>query len=541
MENDELIFVLNTAELKDGGYEGSFNDLASELEDANAVVSGDYDEDGTPIMTVYGIETEKMNDMLAAHGVESPEQYTAEVDSADNFDFDEETEGGEDFSAEDDTDTIEIVDDDDDEVVEIDDEIIEESLNLRRRMFHNHMGKRQNRPSMRHRQNNVNESVHKERVVKNEKPKGTQNLSESVTHKILNQIKDSAMYKRIMESVKWNAKIEQDCEDYTAPIPYSGIKVNGKEIVFESVDELEKMLAETKKNYKRYYKGYKSLNESETDKTAKFVTVLKKQHKLISILENVIAFKSGKLFEEEDMMAGADQSVQGTEDVQNNTEPNELGDQTATLTAIVFKVKNADDFIKTLVDNGIPEEALEKSGETDDTSGSDGGAEQQQGQEDPMAGGAAPMAGGMDAGMGGAAPAGGGMGGGNPFESLTTRLTSRLNEEDENPFTEPDQPAEDSGTDPLSTESNDNAESGEEVRLVDTSYASKVEKILQDVYGYDKAKFEDKIGGQIEETQDDSEPTDGSDGIDDFTGEENDEEKDGTEEEIKPEDIFGDL
>lgn len=523
MENDELIFVLNTAELKDGGFEGSFNDMASEFEDSGAVVSGDYDEDGTPIMTVFGISTEEINDILSSYGVENPEEYTAEVESAENMDFDEE-EGN--VEADDDE-VVEIADDDDDddeviEIVDDEEEVMEEHTVIRRArpvMEHRH------RPSMRPRQ--------RSRKTVDEKPKGTQNLSESVTNKILAQVKDVAMMNRILERYEFYANVEADCEAYTPNIPYAGIKVNGKEIIYESVDTLQNMLNETKSNYKKYYKGYKSLNESEGEQSLKYKKVLKKQHSLIQILENVLEFKGGRLMEDE-MMGDADNAT-STEDTNPS---NELGDQTATLTSIVFKVKDADAFIKTLVDNGIPEEALEKTASDDAAAGSDAQPEEQP-QQNQMMGGA-PDAGGMGA-MGGA-PDAGGMGGGNPFESLTTRLTSRLNEDEnggENPFAEPDQPASDSGVDPLSTESNDNAESGEEVRLIDTSYASKVQQILQDVYGYSKEQFEDKLGGQIE--AEGQEMGDGSDGESDEWADDENSEKDGEEEEIKPEDIFGDL
>lgn len=504
-ENEAVIFVLNTGELSAAGFDGSFNDLASDLEDVGASISGEYDEDGTPIMSIYGIEAEDLEDILSDYGIEDPTQFTADVEDGETFDFDEDQDGD---VPEDDDEEFEIVDDEDDEELEIvDDE-----------------------PDM------MEESRRFQRTTK---PLGTQNLSEAVTIKILNQVKDLAIQKRIMDDVKKAINEQQELASYKVPLPFAGIKVNGKEIIYESENTLKNMLHEAKFNYKKYYKKYKSLNESEDQTAVKYGKVLRKQHKLINLLENVIAFKNGTLFE-----GLFDDSETGNIDNTDNTQ--EMSDQTATLTSIVFKVKNADDFIKTLVDNGIPEEALEKGGSS--TDGSD-----ENNQEQPQD--QAPADGGMGADMGGGAPMGGQpapAGGGNPFESLSVRLSNKLNEDDANPFADDgqdaagnpfgdsDQPSEDSNVDPLQTESNDNAEEGEEVRLVDTSFAAKVQEILQNVYGYSKEDFENKIGGEIED-----DGQDGSDGsVEENPSEESAAESgddDGTEEEINPADIFQDI
>lgn len=547
---DELIFVLNTGEMKENGFEGSFNDFAKELEDEGAVVSGDYDTDGVPVMTVYGVDVEKMESMLSDYGIDNPSDFTSEVEAGDEFDFDEDEDADEEvIDVTDDDDELademeDELEDDDDEIIEIvddDDDAVEES-----------------RFSRMSRMRRMPRRIAENAQAKKEKPKGTQNLSESVTKKILTEVKDRAIMKRILESFKQKAQAfqsrilneqkreEKRVQELKESYPYYGVKVNGVEMQDMNATQISNLLHEAKFNYKKYYKKYKSLNESEDQLAVKYGKVLRKQHKLISLLEGAL-----KYLNEDEALAQPEANAEAPATDAPVDNSNELSGQTATLTSIVFKVKNADDFIKTLVDNGIPEEALEKGGDSSLET-----EEEEIPEEEGAQDGGAPM---DDAGMGGGAPQGGApmggapQGGGNPFESLSTRLTkkNKLNEDDANPFMDDadgnpnafgsqDQPAEDAGVDPTASETSNNAEEGEEVRLVDTSYAKKVQEILQDVYGFTKEQFEDKIGGQLE---DDEAEADGSEDEAESNedGTVGDPDKEGTEEEISPEDIFGDL
>jgi hypothetical protein len=211
---------------------------------------------------------------------------------------------------------------------------------------------------------------------------------------------------------------------------------------------------------------------------------------------------------------------------------------TATLTAIDIKVKDADAFIKVLTDAGIPEEALEKVNDTD-ASGSD-----EQPTEAPNA--AAPAA---PAAPSPAAPAMGGAPGENPFESVRTVKGNPLNE-DENPFAEfdddpdaggfgdPDQPAtDDANVDPMNTKDTADSAEGQTVRLTDTSYATKLQKVLEDKYNVSKEDFENMIGGSIEDAD---AATTADSNINPETGAPENSEKEGEEETINPLDVFGD-
>ena len=95
MENEELVFVLNSAELTENGFEGSFEDFVSKLEEMGAsvredeFVDDDYNE--VPGYVVIGISQSEMNQLLSDFGVEDPEMFTEPSDEfgneEDNFPF----------------------------------------------------------------------------------------------------------------------------------------------------------------------------------------------------------------------------------------------------------------------------------------------------------------------------------------------------------------------------------------------------------------------------------------------------------------------
>ena len=573
--DNELTFVLSTSELKDAGFEGSFNSLADELAEMDCVVTGSYDEDGSPIITVVGISPEELGDKLSEYGVEDASQFTTPVEPSevegvdldtdqDGDDITSEDEGGADSEDEEDVEIEEDNEDDnlednpedepsgdpdDDPEDELNDdgevEIIEDDEDL-------DDGADEDDPV-------IDESKKTET-----KYKGTKNISESLMSEILESVKDEYLLKRVQmrsnmlnEMKKAQAKREQELnEEFNKPVSiylnsWSNSKVNGIEIwKYRNVDIVD-LLAESKKNYRTVYKKYKSLNESSTKKRD-FVKVLKKQRKLIELLEAEYRFRN----------INEDNLDQGGQDLESYAaqDSSQDGTQEASLTSIVFKVKDADEFIKVLTDNGIPAEALKKGSEMQDDGSDDAQQDEQQqaGQADPNAMGAAAPA----AAPAPAAPAPSA----NPFESVTTPLTkkNKLNE-DGNPFDQlaapdtqgetnlgdPDQPGPVDGVDPLNTDESADAGEGEEVILTDTSYASKVQKILEDIYGYSKKDFEDKIGGEIVDdggsdgtTDEETNPFDNiddSDGGSDGAVEEEDDDKVGQETSISPADIFGDI
>ena len=531
---DEYLFVLNTQDLADAGFDGSFNDLADDIEQAGGTVEGSYDEEGNPVMTIGGIEDAELQELLSDYGVEDPESFTEEP--SDDMDFDTEVDDADiedddlddadDVDVDDDADEfddipddeefeIEDVDDEDDEDDEdeddededIDDEDEDEDVEDIMPVYDDEQV--------------TNESIYESLCYTPNK--GTANLSESVTSNILKEVSDKAILKRIQENIARKVRLNealQHAAAYDQPLqltPFSNVKINEEYIWNYSNKEIVNMLREAYDNYKKYKKLTLIVNES-TDplKATKLSKIIKKQAKLVKTLNEYRKYREALALNEDDEAPAA--PAESTDD-----------GMTATLTAIDIKVKDADAFIKVLTDAGIPEEALEKVNDTD-ASGSD-----EQPAEDPNA----------------AAPDMGGAAGGNPFESVRTVKGNPLNE-DENPFAEfdddpdaggfgdPDQPAtDDANVDPMNTKDTADSAEGQTVRLTDTSYATKLQKVLEDKYNVSKEDFENMIGGSIEDADDTDQASDDGN-INSETGEVENSEKEGKEETINPLDVFGD-
>lgn len=509
--DNETVFVLNTQDLLDAGFEGSFNDLADDIEAADGIVTGEYASDGdTPVMVVSSLDKETLDDLLNDYSIEDPDKFTSNNDSNNNGDV-------EDFDDIFNDDEIEIENDDLDEHpnddLEDDDEIdiVEDDDD----------------------DDDIDESLY------DKFNKGTKNLSESATINILNHVKDKFIGKRITNSLKESMEKQNRFKHaisenlIVSTTPYANIKVNGHKIYEYGIQSLTEMLSETKKTYKKFYKKYKSLNESEGDKKSKYIDILKKEKKLYNILESEIAIRKKALNEDDSQNAQATISDGSKEE----------SGQTATLTSIVFKVKNADDFIKTMVSNGIPEEAFEKVDDTDTDTNSDAN----QNQQDANAQQASAIAPAPSASAAPTTPAPAG-GEANPFESLMHPIhNNKLNEDDNaNPFGDPNAQPQDGDTDPNDTTDSPDDE-GESVKLVDTSYAAKVRDILAKVYGYSTDQFDENIGGTIEDSDENSGSEDETDEKlnDDTntsdTSDTNTIEDDQPEDSISPEDIFGDI
>ena len=121
-----------------------------------------------------------------------------------------------------------------------------------------------------------------------------------------------------------------------------------------------------------------------------------------------------------------------------------------------------------------------------------------------------------------------------------------------------EQPADDTASEDNSEEENDaenteddeeNSEEDEEDKqpkfiLTNTDYASKLAKVLEDIYGISKEEFEDMIGGEIveEEPKDDEKNSDEKGSEDSNKSKDDSEEKkDDEEEELDPSDLFKNL
>lgn len=549
--DNETVFVLNTQDLLDAGFEGSFNDLADDIEAADGIVTGEYASDGdTPVMVVSSLDKETLDDLLNDYSIEDPDKFTSNNDSNNNGDVedfddifnDDEIEIENDDLDEhpnddlEDDDEIDIVEDDDDDNEDSEDDDLEDDEEIDIVEDDDDLDDDDEEIDIvddDDDDDDIDESLY------DKFNKGTKNLSESATINILNHVKDKFIGKRITNSLKESMEKQNRFKHaisenlIVSTTPYANIKVNGHKIYEYGIQSLTEMLSETKKTYKKFYKKYKSLNESEGDKKSKYIDILKKEKKLYNILESEIAIRKKALNEDDSQNAQATISDGSKEE----------SGQTATLTSIVFKVKNADDFIKTMVSNGIPEEAFEKVDDTDTDTNSD--ANQNQQDANAQQASATVPAPGASAAPTTPAPAGGEA---NPFESLMHPIhNNKLNEDDNaNPFGDPNAQPQDGDTDPNDTTDSPDDE-GESVKLVDTSYAAKVRDILAKVYGYSTDQFDENIGGTIEDSDENSGSEDETDEKlnDDTntsdTSDTNTIEDDQPEDSISPEDIFGDI
>lgn len=646
---EDLVFILNTKEMKEAGFEGSFNDLADDLDKLGAQVSGSYNDDNDVIMTVYDISTEDLSNTLHDYGISDTHPFVDE-EGDETFNFDEYSqsdtseepenkdnhsryftendfldsdgseEDNEETSSEDKPDIDELLtikankpvgpvnepedgSDNSDASTGIDispAEDTEEDNNIDKQLLeldeliksiHDDGSEDEydEQPEDGSEEDNGNDSsiddilnndgsenddenvnaddvfddvnlLEKHKAVI---PEGTKGLSESTLHAILSEVKDQYLLERInhkmsaklnlMENVKalkdfksLNEKLavkdaqhkqtlaeELNYGNVIKHTPYPKVRVNGKKLFEYDYFGICSLLNEAKKVFTNNFKKYKLLNESvKHSKTSKKnLFILKKQKNLIAILES-----------QKKAMAHIQDKL---------NESQELSNDEANLTSIIFKVKDADDFIKTLTDNGIPADVLEKKDTDED--GSDGSAvpDASTAQQPADTGqlGVQPTMQPAQPGMApGAAPAA--PQANNPFESVKHDFKLPLNEED-NPFADnTEQPAP---TDPAmpnndisQQDSQDDTDEGEEVVLTDTSYAKKVEEILRDVYKYPEEEFNNKIGGEIEsdgsENDDmNNEKNEGEDSGKNDNADDDNDEQDGTEDHINPEDVFGNI
>ena len=590
-EGEEDIFIIGTQELTDAGFEGDFNELRDELQDRDAVVIGGYDEDGAPTMTITKIDADEIEDVLSSYGIDDPKEFTKDVDDFnDDFDFNKNIEGEEiepDDADPDDDDFINVEGADGDEEVNVIDDTDEGN------------GGEDDGDEIDVIDDETNESLDLRRFFAANRRSGGQsvgNLSESATRHILSEVKKigsktRSTYQAIMEGFHKRQKnrlnenrihnqimgilaegVSTMVNPKATKSPNADVKVNGRKLSETSDVLLENLLADATKEFAQLSGEYYKARKAKDKKAMKSLTeAVRNQSGLMDILMEERAFRKNSLNED-----AIDNAPGQTSDPNNQTIPtgdgegaqdapqdggqeNELSNQEANLTGLVFTVKNADDFIKTLTDNGIPADALEKVEDTDaNDDGSDGG---QEGNQDANGGGT-DMGGapGMDTGMGGGASAPAPAPAANPFESVKPKNGNHLNEADNpfadddnadngNPFAEPsegaDTPTDSNDGGGEDTTPDDGTQGGEKVRLKDASYASKVREILADVYKYPTERFDDKIGGQIidDNVTDDGSDDDGSDDGNDNGGSapQDDNDKDGVVDDLNPLDVFGDI
>ena len=302
---------------------------------------------------------------------------------------------------------------------------------------------------------------------------------------------------------------------------YSKKTINGKNITEYSAKELLELLNTVKKQHTNLMKSYKSLNESATKSTKReFRTAIENKERLMLILDEELTYRltfkklnKSKAINEDEENPLEPLSVDPTdgEDTPDNDEEVELS-------RVVITVANqdaADELKQSLVDAGVPDDAIEfeTDDETDDSEDSDDTDSDTDDNSDE-----------------------------NTDTDDTTDETSneslhynkfkKLLEDDDPESDTADDSTDDNAkdgedsdasSDDDSDDSSDSEDKPIKVVLTNTDYVNDLADVLNNEYGISKEEFEEMIGGQIVDDSEDSDDSDESSDSDD--GKSNDESK----------------
>lgn len=330
---------------------------------------------------------------------------------------------------------------------------------------------------------------------------------------------------------------------------YSKKTINGKNITEYSAKELLELLNTVKKQHTNLMKSYKSLNESATKSTKRELrTAIENKERLMLILDEELTYrltfkklnKSKAINEDEenpleplsvdptdgdnadDSSDSADDSSDSADD-NADTESGEDTDETpdndeeVELSRVVITVANqdaADELKQSLVDAGVPDDAIEfetddeadDSEDTDDSADADNADTEESTDAD------------TDTDE-------------TPNESLHYNKFKKLLEDEDSTADAADDSADadnadgdDSDTNADSEDSSDSEEKPIKVVLTNTDYVNDLADVLNNEYGISKEEFEEMIGGQIVDDSDDSDSSDDSDESSDSDDDKSDDE-----------------
>ena len=330
---------------------------------------------------------------------------------------------------------------------------------------------------------------------------------------------------------------------------YSKKTINGKNITEYSAKELLELLNTVKKQHTNLMKSYKSLNESATKSTKRELrTAIENKERLMLILDEELTYrltfkklnKSKAINEDEenpleplsvdptdgdnadDSSDSADDSSDSADD-NADTESGEDTDETpdndeeVELSRVVITVANqdaADELKQSLVDAGVPDDAIEfetddeadDSEDTDDSADADNADTEESTDAD------------TDTDE-------------TPNESLHYNKFKKLLEDEDSTADAADDSADadnadgdDSDANADSEDSSDSEEKPIKVVLTNTDYVNDLADVLNNEYGISKEEFEEMIGGQIVDDSDDSDSSDDSDESSDSDDDKSDDE-----------------
>ncbi len=366
-------------------------------------------------------------------------------------------------------------------------------------------------------------------------------LNESIINRAINKAKS--------EPVNKNAKLQQKRRELLAlkesigsekfefirKAMKSGKKnlyekktINGKNITEYTAKELLELLNTVKAQHTKLMKSYKSLNESASKSTKRELrdSILNKE-KLMNILDEELTYRLTykKLIKAKGLKLNEDEETQdnpleplpvdpaGSDDASDDTDENPDTDEEVELSRVVITVANqaaADELKQSLVDAGVPDDAIEIEDEDDETDDSEDDSDSTDDNADDTSTDDENSDDSTDKDDNAS------------NESLHYNKFKKLLEDD-NDDSSDDANADDSddsdsdSDDENSDDSTDDNADGDDkpvkVVLTNTDYVNDLADVLNNEYGITKEEFEDMIGGQI--VDDDSDSTDDSDSSDD--------------------------
>lgn len=331
---------------------------------------------------------------------------------------------------------------------------------------------------------------------------------------------------------------------------YSKKTINGKNITEYSAKELLELLNTVKGQHTNLMKSYKSLNESATKSTKRELrTAIENKERLMLILDEELTYrltfkklnKSKAINEDEenpleplsvdptdgdstddssdstDDNADADSSDETTDADSSDTDETPDNDEEVELSRVVITVANqdaADELKQSLVDAGVPDDAIEfeTDDETEDGEDSDDTDADTDETSDDTTDDTADET---------------------PNESLHYNKFKKLLEDDDPESDTADDSTDDNtadGEDSEASSDDDSADSSDsedkpiKVVLTNTDYVNDLADVLNNEYGISKEEFEEMIGGQIVDDADDSDDSDNSDETSDSDDDKSDDE-----------------
>ena len=310
---------------------------------------------------------------------------------------------------------------------------------------------------------------------------------------------------------------------------YSKKTINGKNITEYSAKELLELLNTVKKQHTNLMKSYKSLYESATKSTKRELrTAIENKERLMLILDEELTYRLTfkKLNKSKAINEGEENPLEPlpVDPDGDDTDETPDNDEEVELSRVVITVANqdaADELKQSLVDAGVPDDAIEfeTDDETDDSEDSDDTDSEadENSDENTDTDDAADET---------------------PNESLHYNKFKKLLEDDDPESDKADDSTDDNAkdgedsdasSDDNSDDSSDSEDKPIKVVLTNTDYVNDLADVLNNEYGISKEEFEEMIGGQIVDDSEDSDDSDdSSDSDDDKSDDENKDDKPST-------------